>query len=91
MQKGPVKAADAPGVTAGGQATDKYGNKLAPSGERQVDKTRNNTREAARNRALSGGSRAVEHKRDKKMGPHFHPADAKGEKKPSSVHHESPE
>jgi hypothetical protein len=85
------KAADAPGVTAGGQATDKFGNKIAPSGETQVNKTKSTTREGARNKALNEGSRAAEHKRDQKMGPHFHPADASGEKKPSSTHHEYPE
>ncbi|MDZ7639829.1 MAG: RHS repeat-associated core domain-containing protein [Bryobacterales bacterium] len=46
---GPVKAKDAPGVTAGGQATDKYGNKLGPSGDVQVNKTHSTTREGARN------------------------------------------
>ena len=90
QQSGP-KAADAPGITAGGQATDKYGNKIGPSGQPQVDKTKSNTREEAGNRARGQGSGAVEHKRDKNMGPHFHPADPSGEKKPNSVHHEYPE
>ena len=91
LQRSGPKAADAPGVTAGGQATDKYGNKLGPSGEAQVDKTKSTTREGARNKALGQGSGAVEHKRDQRMGPHFHPSDANGEKKPSSAHHEYPE
>ena len=89
--QGIPKAADAAGVTAGGQATDKYGNKLGPSGDPQVDKTKSTTREGARNKALNEGSKAVEHKKDEKSGPHYHPADASGAKKPSSTHHEYPE
>jgi RHS repeat-associated protein len=85
------KADQAPGVTAGGQATDKYGNKLGPSGEPQVNKTRSNTREGARNKALSEGSGAVEHRNPKRGNPHFHPTDNEGNKKPSSTHHEYPE
>jgi hypothetical protein len=80
-----------PGVTAGGQATNEFGNKRGPSGREQVDKTKSTTRERARNKALGQGSGAVEHKRDKSMGPHFHPSDSSGEKKPSSAHHEYPE
>jgi RHS repeat-associated protein len=85
---GGPKANDAAGVTAGGQATDKYGNKLGPSGEPQVNKTTSNTREGARNKALKEGSGAVEHRTPKRGGPHFHPTDNKGKKKPSSTHHE---
>ncbi|MDZ7640058.1 MAG: RHS repeat-associated core domain-containing protein [Bryobacterales bacterium] len=48
---GPVKAKDAPGVTAGGQATNKHGQKLGPSGRPQVNNVSSNTREAARNKA----------------------------------------
>ena len=90
MAGGP-KAANAPGVTAGGQATDKYGNKLGPSRETQVNTTRSNTREAARNRALNEGSGAVEHSNPTEGNPHFHPTDNKGKKKPSSTHHEYPD
>jgi len=90
MAGGP-KAANAPGVTAGGQATDQYGNKLGPSGETQVDTTRSNTREGARNRALNEGSGAVEHSNPTVGNPHFHPTDSKGNKKPSSTHHEYPD
>jgi len=86
-----VKAKDAAGVTAGGQATDKYGNKLGPSGEPQVNKTKSNTREAARNKALNEGSGATEHRTPTEGDPHFHPTDAKGNKKPTSTHHEYPE
>jgi len=85
------KAADATGVTAGGQATDEHGNKLGPSGEKQVNKTQSNTREGARNKALNEGSGAVDHHNPKQGKPHFHPKDNKGNKKPSSPHHEYPE
>lgn len=90
QQSGP-KAADAPGVTAGGQATDAHGNKLGPSGETQVDRTRSNTREGARNRALGEGSGAVEHRNPRVGSRHWHPTDAQGNKKPSSTHHEYPD
>jgi len=90
LQSGP-KAADAPGVTAGGQATDAHGNKLGPSGETQIDRTRSNTREGARNRALGEGSGAVEHSNPRVGSRHWHPTDAQGNKKPSSTHHEYPD
>jgi RHS repeat-associated protein len=85
------KAGQAPGVTAGGQATDAHGNKLGPSGEAQVNKTKSNTREAARNKALNQGPRVVEHRAPRQGRPHFHPADRDGEKTPSSTHHEYPD
>lgn len=89
--KGPVKAADAPGVTAGGQATDKHGNKIGPSGSTQQNKTKSNTREGANNKAKSEGSGTTEHKNPVDGGkPHFHPTGADGDKKPSSTHHEYP-
>jgi RHS repeat-associated protein len=85
-----AKAASAPGVTAGGQATDRYGNKLGPSGKEQINTTTTTTREGARNRALNEGSGAVEHATPKKGGPHFHPTDNKGNKVPASTHHDYP-
>lgn len=81
------KAANAAGVTAGGQATDKYGNKLGPSGKPQVNETNSNTREGARNRALNEGSGVEEHSNPQQGDPHFHPTDNEGNKKPSSTHH----
>jgi hypothetical protein len=87
-----VKAKDAPGTTASGQATDKYGNKLGPSGEPQINKTNSNTREGARSKALNEGSNAVNHNNPKDgQGPHYHSADAQGEKKPNSTHHNYPD
>ena len=85
------RAADAPGVTAGGQATDRYGNKIGPSGKPQINKTKSTTREGARNRALNEGSGAVEHRTPKQGGPHFHPTDNEGNKVSTSTHHEYPE
>jgi RHS repeat-associated protein len=90
MAGGP-KAANAPGVTAGGQATDQYGNKLGPSGKPQVNETNSNTREGARNNALNEGSGAVEHANPAQGQPHFHPTDSQGDKKPASTHHDYPD
>lgn len=88
---GGPKADQAPGVTSSGQATEQHGNKLGPSGEPQVNTTKSNTREAARNKALNEGSGAVEHRTPKQGDPHFHPTDNQGKKKPSSTHHEYPD
>ena len=85
------KAATAPGVTAGGQATDKHGNKIGPSGSTQQNKTKSNTREGAKNKAKSEGSGTTEHKNPADGGkPHFHPTDPSGEKIPNATHHEYP-
>lgn len=85
---GGPKAADAAGVTAGGQATDKHGNKLTGSGKVQVNTTKSNTREKAGNKALNEGSGKVEHRSPKVGNRHFHATNNKGQKKPGSTHHE---
>ncbi len=90
MENSGPKAENAPGVTAGGQATDEYGNKLGPSGDTQVNETQSKTREAARNRALKEGPGAVEHATPKHGQPHFHPTRRNGKKKPCSTHHNYP-
>ena len=90
MAGGP-KAGDAPGVTAGGQATDVHGNKLGPSGKPQVNETNSNTREDAGNRDLNEGSGKVEHANPAQGQPHFHPADKQRNKKPTSTHHNYPD
>ncbi len=77
-------------MSASGQATDKYGNKLGPSGKPMVHETQSNTREAARNKALNDGVGAVEHGNPKHGKPHFHATDLRGEKKPASTHHNYP-
>jgi hypothetical protein len=84
----PTPANDAPGVTAGGQATDPFGNKTAPSGSPQINKTRSNTREGARNKALNQGSKAEEHRTPKRGRRHFHPRRANGKKTRDNPHHE---
>jgi RHS repeat-associated protein len=81
-------AENSPGVSSSGHPTDQHGNKLGPSGEPMVNKTRSTTRETARSKALNEGSRVVEHRNPKRGERHFHPADAAGKKKPSSTHHE---
>jgi len=86
-----VKASDAPGTSSSGQATDEHGNKLGPSGKPMIHETNSNTREGANNKALNEGSGTVEHTNPKDGKPHFHPADAQGNKKPTSVHHNYPD
>jgi RHS repeat-associated protein len=86
-----VKASDAPGTSSSGQATDEHGNKLGPSGKPMIHETNSNTREGANNKALNEGSGTVEHTNPKVGKPHFHPADAQGNKKPTSVHHNYPD
>jgi hypothetical protein len=49
------KAADAPGVTAGGQRTDKYGNKVGPSGKNQVNEVAHSGKKGAKDAARQGG------------------------------------
>jgi RHS repeat-associated protein len=84
---GGPKAKDAPGVTAGGQATDKYGNKLTGSRSPQVNKTNSNTREKAGNKALNQGSGKMEHRTPRRGRRHFHGTRANGNKK-VDTHHE---
>jgi RHS repeat-associated protein len=91
MAGGP-KAADAPGVSSSGQATDEHGNKLGGDSQHpQQHDTQSNTREAARNKALDQGSTGVNHSNPKKGQPHFHSGDAEGNKKPNSTPHNYPE
>ena len=86
------KAADAPGVTAGGQATDKYGNKLGPSGDPQVNQTHHSTEKGAKDAARQEGAGAPEkHVNPTKGGPHYQPTDKQGNKVPNSTHHNYPD
>ncbi len=83
------KAKDAPGQTASGQATDKYGNKLGPSGKSQINKVEHSTQKAAKDAARQEGKQApVKHASPKKGDSHYHPTDKSGEKIPGSTHHE---
>jgi RHS repeat-associated protein len=83
------KAEDAPGVTAGGQATNKHGQKLAPSRKPQVNNVNRTTREAANN-AANKGSGVVEHRNPARGGPHFHTKRGDGSKKQDVTHYNYP-
>lgn len=89
--KGGPKAADAPGVTAGGQATNEHGQKIAPSGKPQVNEVNRNTREGAKN-AANRGSGTI-HDQNPKSGDrsHFHPARGDGSKVRDGSHYYYPE
>jgi RHS repeat-associated protein len=88
--QGPVKAADAPGVTAGGQATDEHGRKLGPSGKPQVNNVPKNTREGAKNTGNKGGG-TVEHPNPKDGSePHFHTTRGDGTKVQDNTHYTYP-
>lgn len=84
------KAKDAPGVTAGGQATNEHGQKLGPSGKPQVNNVSSNTREAARNKA-NQGSGTVEHRTPTRGQSHFHTKRSTGDKKRDNTHYNYPE
>src|SRR5205823_12044414 len=79
------KAKDAPGETAGEQATNEHGQKLGPSGKPQVNNVDKNTREAARN-AANKGSGVIEHRNPTRGGPHFHPKRGDRSKKRDGSH-----
>jgi RHS repeat-associated protein len=82
------KAATAPGVTAGGQATDEHGNKVGPSGKNQVDQVDKGSKKGAKEAARNAGQGAPEkHPSPTKGDPHYHPTDADGNKKPNSTHY----
>jgi hypothetical protein len=86
------KAAEATGQTAGGQATDKYGNKLGPSKKPQVNQTDHSTEKAAKDAARQQGKRTLDkHPRPQKGDPHYHPTDKDGKKIPNSTHHNYPD
>jgi RHS repeat-associated protein len=86
-----VKAANAPGTTASGQATDAHGNKIGPSGKPQVNQVNHSTEKAAKDAARAEGKGApVKHPSPTKEKPHYHPTDRKGEKIPCSTHHNCP-
>jgi len=85
------KAATAPGVTAGGQATDQYGNKIGPSNKPQVDQVDHSSKKGAKDAARNEGKGEPEkHPSPTKGDPHYHPTDANGEKQPTSTHHNYP-
>lgn len=83
------KAATAPGITAGGQATNEHGLKLGPSGKPQVNNVESNTREGAKN-AGNKGSGTVEHPNPQEGDPHFHTTRGDGTKVQDSTHYNYP-
>jgi phage tail tape-measure protein len=86
---GGPKAADAPGVTAGNQATNRFGQKLSGSGRPQVNNVNKNTREAARN-AANKGSGVIHDRKSKRGKSHFHTKRGNGNKKRYNVHYNYP-
>jgi hypothetical protein len=78
-------------VTSSGQKADQYGNKLGGSGKPQQHETQSNTREASNNKSLNEGNKSVNHSNPKSGQPHTHAADADGNKKPNSTHHNYPD
>ena len=77
------------GKSAGGQAIDKNGNKIGPSGKPQVNTVRLGTRKLAKDAARSAGKgKPVLHNNPKKGGNHFHPTDLNRNKIPNSTHFE---
>ncbi len=79
------------GETYNGQATDKFGNKLGPSGETMIHiknfPTRKRAKDAARN---AGKGEPMNHPRPQVGSPHFHPTDEEGEKIHDGVHNAYP-
>jgi hypothetical protein len=86
MKSSGPKAADAPGVTAGDQATNEHGQKLALSGKPQVNNVNMNTREAAKN-AANKGSGTIEDRNPARGQRHFHTKRGTGVKKRDNVHY----
>jgi hypothetical protein len=87
--KAAPKAATAPGVTAGGQATDVHGNKVGPSGKNQAHTIKNATKKGAKDAARNAGKgKPVKHASPAKGDSHYHPTDENGDKIPNSPHFE---
>jgi hypothetical protein len=79
------------GQTAGGKATDQYGNPLEPSGKPQVDRIKTSSKKEAKDIARGLGDGApVKHPSPTVGEPNFHPT-GPGEKIPNSPHVEYPQ
>jgi RHS repeat-associated protein len=86
------QANTAPGVTAGGQATDVHGNKIGPSGKPQVNEVDHSGKKGAKDAARNEGKgKPEQHPSPKRGDPHFHPTDESGDKQPTSTHHNYPQ
>ena len=78
-----------PHTSAGGRATDEYGNILGPSGEAMIHTPRYPTRKAAKDAARNGGAGAPECDPSPSKGRrHFHSTDKNGDRMHDGVHHE---
>ncbi|MDZ4707413.1 MAG: RHS repeat-associated core domain-containing protein [Saprospiraceae bacterium] len=79
------------GRTAAGHATDKFGNKLGPSGKPQVNVVQYSSQKRAKDAARNEGNGApVKHTNPTQGNRHYHATDKSGNKKPTiySTHHE---
>jgi RHS repeat-associated protein len=77
--------------TSSGQAADKHGNKLGPSGKPQVNKVTLSSQKQAKDAARSNGDgKPVKHSSPSKGNSHYHPTDKDGQKIPNSTHYEYP-
>ena len=91
MDMGGNSGKNAPGQTAGGRATDEYGNVLGPSGAPANHEVDHATKKAAKDAARKEGKGPpVNHPSPKRGKPHYHPTGPDGEKIPSSTHHNYP-
>jgi RHS repeat-associated protein len=88
---GGPKASDAPGVTAGGQATNEHGQKLGPSRKPQANNVSKNTRERANNAANKGSGTIEDPPQGGKEQPHFHTKRGTGKKKRDNTHYNYPQ
>jgi len=80
------------GQTAGGKATDQYGNPLGPSNKPQIDRIKTSSKKEAKDIARALGDQApVNHPSPTEGEPHFHPTGPDGEKIPNSPHVEYPQ
>lgn len=83
---------DGVGQTAGGKATDKFGNPLGPSGKPQINKIKKSSRKGAKDTARElGDGEPVNHPSPERGNPHYHPTGPDGEKVPGSPHVEYPQ
>ncbi len=80
------------GVTAEGQATDKFGKKRGPSGKPEIHKVKHSSKKAAKDVVWKEGKGTpIKPSSPKKGKRHYYSSDAKGKKNPGSSHHEYPE
>ena len=90
-KNGGPKAAESPGQTAAGRATDANGRPLGPSGKPSIHQVDSPTKKAAKDAARNAGQGApMQHPTPRRGEPHFHPTDRKGKKIPDGTHYNYP-